>query len=103
MADKTPRNATTVLNANTTTGDAIDERLVTQEDGVTAAKRAVTALGHSDSRLVDEEQPLPTLDTEVKQLLGMILEEARAVRLLLEMALDETSTAALSTADGDIT
>lgn len=103
--DKTPRNTTTTLNANVTAGDVMDERLITQEDGATSAKRAVVALGHSDSRLVGEDQPLASSDVDVKQLLGMILEETRAMRMLLEMALDETSSTSAvetSTAEGEL-
>ena len=100
--DRTPRNATTILNANTTTGDAIDERLIVQDDGVTVAKRAVSALGHSDNRLVGEEAPLPVTEADTRQLLGMILEEVRAIRLMFAMLADETSSTGDSSAEGEL-
>lgn len=102
MDDSTPRNTTTTLNQGVG-GDSMDERLVTQEDNTTSAKRPVVALGHKDSRLVGDAQPLPVEEASEKELLGMLLEEARAIRALLEMVIDDTSTSAASTADGELT
>lgn len=53
-----PNDTTTQLNTGSG-GDLMDESLVTQADGVTAAKRPRVVLGDDNGELYGDENPLP--------------------------------------------
>lgn len=79
-------DTTTVLNPGVG-GDILDESSVVQTDGVTVAKRPrveVALAGDGTPRLVGSDFQLPTHDERVLVVLSSILEEMRAIRLLME-------------------
>jgi hypothetical protein len=73
----------TTLNPGTG-GDDMDESLVIQSDGVTAAKRPRVVMGLDDGRLIHLGNALPVTDPDVVGVLKEIRDDMRVIRLLLE-------------------
>lgn len=55
------KDTTTVLNPGVG-GDSLDESLVTQSDGITAAKRQRVVVGDDAGNLFDAQRPMPVGD-----------------------------------------